>query len=197
MILHEDDLNAMYFSIENRSPFLDRELFEFSLHDPDPPPRPRRHGEGRAARVDARDRRPTAILDNRRKVGFNAPILDLLDTSDPEVREELLGDSPIWEHVRREPIEALLDARHAAQLEEQVPLQLRLREAVPGGVRAMRLDRQSSRRASSRSAGAADGCATSPTSGSSPTRCVTLRTESGTEVDVTRKSWGYYAHARR
>ena len=29
VILHEDDLNAMYYSIENRSPFLDRELFEF------------------------------------------------------------------------------------------------------------------------------------------------------------------------
>src|SRR5713226_634140 len=28
-ILHEDDLNAMYFSIENRSPFLDRGLFEW------------------------------------------------------------------------------------------------------------------------------------------------------------------------
>src|SRR5262249_54991183 len=27
VILHEDDLNAMYFSIENRSPFLDRTLF--------------------------------------------------------------------------------------------------------------------------------------------------------------------------
>ena len=26
VILHEDDLNAMYFSIENRSPFLDRDL---------------------------------------------------------------------------------------------------------------------------------------------------------------------------
>ena len=28
-ILHEDDLNAMYFSIENRSPFLDRGLFDW------------------------------------------------------------------------------------------------------------------------------------------------------------------------
>ena len=27
-ILHEDDLNAMYYSVENRSPFLDRDLFE-------------------------------------------------------------------------------------------------------------------------------------------------------------------------
>ena len=29
MMLHEDDLNSMYFSIENRSPFLDTNLFEF------------------------------------------------------------------------------------------------------------------------------------------------------------------------
>ena len=27
VILHEDDLNAMHFSVENRSPFLDREAF--------------------------------------------------------------------------------------------------------------------------------------------------------------------------
>ena len=29
LILHEDDLNCMYYSIENRSPFLDHNLFEF------------------------------------------------------------------------------------------------------------------------------------------------------------------------
>ena len=34
VILHEDDLNAMYYSIENRSPFLDRELFEFCYSIP-------------------------------------------------------------------------------------------------------------------------------------------------------------------
>src|SRR5207245_5646601 len=28
VILHQDDLNAMYFSIENRAPYLDRALFE-------------------------------------------------------------------------------------------------------------------------------------------------------------------------
>src|SRR5262249_54960516 len=36
VILHEDDLNAMYFSIENRSPFLDRELFELCYRIPTP-----------------------------------------------------------------------------------------------------------------------------------------------------------------
>ena len=110
MILHEDDLNAMYFSIENRSPFLDRALFEHSLSDPDPPPRARRQGEGGAARGDARHRaRP--VLDNRRKVGFNAPIDALLDVDDPAVRAELLADAPVWEHVRRDRVEALLDKR--------------------------------------------------------------------------------------
>jgi hypothetical protein len=29
-ILHEDDHNSMFFSVENRSPFLDKELFEFA-----------------------------------------------------------------------------------------------------------------------------------------------------------------------
>ena len=34
VILHEDDLNAMYFSIENRSPYLDSSLYEWSLNIP-------------------------------------------------------------------------------------------------------------------------------------------------------------------
>lgn len=109
VILHEDDLNAMFFSIENRSPYLDRELFEFSLTIPT------RHliRDGRAKailREAGRDIVPDAILDNRRKVGFNAPIHSLLDSSDPEVREYLLADGPLFEHVRREKLEPLLDA---------------------------------------------------------------------------------------
>ena len=108
VILHEDDLNAMTYSIENRSPFLDRELFEFSLGIPT------RHlvRDGRAKAVLREAMRgiaPDAVLDNRRKVGFNAPILDLLDVSSPEVRAELEADSPIWDVVRRESVLDLLD----------------------------------------------------------------------------------------
>jgi asparagine synthase (glutamine-hydrolysing) len=108
VILHEDDLNAMSFSIENRSPFLDRELFEFSLTIPT------RHliRDGKAKAVLRESMRgivPDRILDNRRKVGFNAPIHALLDTQDEAVRAELLADSPLWEHVRRERVVPLLD----------------------------------------------------------------------------------------
>src|SRR5262245_3234267 len=107
-ILHEDDLNAMYFSIENRSPFLDRRLFDLCQTIPT------RHlvRDGRAKAVlreAVRGIAPAAIVDNPRKVGFNVPIFDYLDARDPRVRSEILCDSPIYRHVRRERIEGLLD----------------------------------------------------------------------------------------
>ena len=107
VILHEDDLNAMYFSIENRSPFLDRELYEFASSIP--PKHLVQRGMAKAVLRDAmRGIAPERVIENRRKVGFNAPILSLLDRNDPDVREWLLGDSPVWEHVRRDAIEQVL-----------------------------------------------------------------------------------------
>jgi len=108
VILHEDDLNAMYYSIENRSPFLDRALFEWSSKIPT------RHlmrdGYAKAVLRDAmRGIAPDPILDNRRKVGFNAPIFDFLNPADPATRDALLAPSPIWELVRKDKISDLID----------------------------------------------------------------------------------------
>jgi len=109
-ILHEDDLNAMYFSIENRSPFLDRRLFDICQRIPT------RHLV-RNARAKAvlrgavRGLAPDVVVDNPRKVGFNVPIFDYLDIGDPDVRSRLLDDSPIFRHVRRERIEDLINKR--------------------------------------------------------------------------------------
>ncbi|MEJ7786233.1 MAG: asparagine synthase (glutamine-hydrolyzing) [Solirubrobacteraceae bacterium] len=119
VILHEDDLNAMYFSIENRSPFLDRALFEHSLSVPT------RHlvqdGKAKAVLREAmRGIAPDLALDNRRKVGFNAPIHSLLDVNDPAIREELLADSPVFEHVRRDKVAELLDKRDLPNSESKM-----------------------------------------------------------------------------
>ncbi len=107
VILHEDDLNAMYFSIENRSPFLDRQLFELSCRIPT-----RfliRDGYAKIVLRDAmRGIVPDAVLDNRRKVGFNAPVTSFLKIEQPDVRDYLLAPSPIFDHVRRDRIEQLL-----------------------------------------------------------------------------------------
>lgn len=107
VMLHEDDLDAMYYSVENRSPFLDRDLFEFCNTIPT------RHlirdGKAKAVLREAvRGIAPDAIVDNRRKVGFNAPILDFLDVNDADVRGYLLDDSPIYDFVRKDKLEELI-----------------------------------------------------------------------------------------
>ena len=108
VILHEDDLNAMYFSIENRSPFLDRELFEICCRIPTS--FLVRDGFAKVVLRDAMSGIvPDEILWNHRKVGFNAPILELLDVHDPVTREWLLDDGPIFEYVHRPMIEELID----------------------------------------------------------------------------------------
>lgn len=106
-ILHEDDLNAMYYSIENRSPFLDRKLFETAYSIPT------RHlvKDGYAKyvlRAAMRGIVPDAVLDDHRKVGFNAPILSFLDVTDANVRNEVLADSPIFDMIKRDKIEKLM-----------------------------------------------------------------------------------------
>lgn len=118
VLLHEDDLNAMYYSIENRSPFLDRKLFEFCFSIPT------RHlirdGMNKVVlRSAMRGIVPDKILDNRRKVGFNAPIYDLLDVQSKQVREYLLDESPVFEFMRRDRIEKLISTPRSALKESE------------------------------------------------------------------------------
>lgn len=108
VILHEDDMNAMSVSIENRSPFLDRHLFEFC--NTIPTPHLIRDGYAKAVLREAvRDVAPAAVVDCRRKVGFNAPILELLDVGDPRTRAEILRDGPLFDVVRRDRLIELLE----------------------------------------------------------------------------------------
>src|SRR5262249_7106671 len=88
VILHEDDLNAMYFSIENRSPFLDRKLFELCYRIPTA--HLIRDGYNKVILRDAvRDIAPDVVINERRKIGFNAPVESFIDLSDRQVRGEL------------------------------------------------------------------------------------------------------------
>lgn len=107
VIMHEEDLNAMSFSIENRSPYLDRRLMEFTSSIPS-----RllvRNGRAKAVLREAvRGIAPDAVLDNPRKVGFNAPIEDLIDLKSVRVQDEILADSPIYDIVRKDAISNML-----------------------------------------------------------------------------------------
>jgi asparagine synthase (glutamine-hydrolysing) len=109
VILSEDDLNSMRYSVENRSPYLDRELVDFAYSVPiehlikDGMPK-------WLLRAAGRDVAPHEILFDRRKRGFNASIDSLLDRRDPNVRARLLDRSPIFDLVDRAAFESWLDA---------------------------------------------------------------------------------------
>lgn len=109
VILRADDSNSMRWSVENRSPYLDRELAEFLftvpsehlIHDGYPKWLLRSAVEGLV---------PDDVRLDKRKRGFNASIDSLVDRKDPQTRARLLDESPIFDIVKRESIESFLDA---------------------------------------------------------------------------------------
>jgi asparagine synthase (glutamine-hydrolysing) len=98
----------MYHSVEQRAPFLDRELVEFCARIPTP--HLIQDGLAKAVLRDAvADVLPPRVVESSRKLGFNLPVSSLLDVSSPGVRAELLDDSPVFEWVERNQIRELLD----------------------------------------------------------------------------------------
>jgi asparagine synthase (glutamine-hydrolysing) len=113
VILHEDDLNSMRYSIENRSPYLDTRLLAFASSIP------ARHlirdGYGKyVLREAVRGILNDQVRLDRRKRGFNASINSVIDFSDPAVRSYLLDPkAQVFELVRRDRIERLFDTNPA------------------------------------------------------------------------------------
>ena len=111
IILQEDDLNAMSVSIENRSPFLDTELFSHAYSIPS------EHliykGKTKSVLREAmRGLVPDIILNNDRKVGFNASLEELVDFSSPEIMRFFKEDSLIYEIVNKEQILKLISKKN-------------------------------------------------------------------------------------
>ncbi|WHZ25202.1 MAG: Asparagine synthetase [glutamine-hydrolyzing] [Nitrospira sp.] len=118
VILHETDLNAMYFSIENRSPYLDRDLFEFCYSIPNR--YLSRNGYNKVVLRDAaRGFAPDCVLNERRKVGFNAPVHAFLDVDDPAVAAWLTAESPVFELLKRNKLVELLRKPRLANSESK------------------------------------------------------------------------------
>jgi asparagine synthase (glutamine-hydrolysing) len=88
VILHHDDLNSMYCSIENRSPYLDKNLFEFANSIPTN----FLINQGYQKNV-LRDSFKNILNDqvrlDRHKKGFNASINTIIDFKDPRINSYL------------------------------------------------------------------------------------------------------------
>lgn len=109
VMLHDDDLAAMRWSVENRAPYLDRDLVETLFRIPSrhliqnnlPKYLLRQAGKGIV---------PDVILDNPRKQGINAPVTSFVDFTDPSIRDRLMQDGSFFDIVKRDRFDALLSS---------------------------------------------------------------------------------------
>jgi len=108
LILHEDDLNSMRYSIENRSPYLDSRLFDVAYSIPT------EHlmSDG-YSKFPLREAIKGVLNDqvrlDRHKKGFNASVHSIIDVNNIDDRDYILSPSPIYEFVDRAAVERLLE----------------------------------------------------------------------------------------
>ena len=99
VILKHDDLNSMYYSVENRSPFLDKSLLEFTLKIP-PELLISKGFQKKILRDSVKDILIDKVRLNRQKKGFNASINSIINLKDPEILKNIFDmNSPISEFV--------------------------------------------------------------------------------------------------
>ncbi len=107
VILHEDDLNSMYYSIENRSPYLDSRLLDFAYSIP--PEHLIKNGYAKSIlRESVKGILNDKVRLDRQKKGFNASITSLVDFHDKKNRAALLDSSPVFDYLDKERVESLL-----------------------------------------------------------------------------------------
>ena len=107
IILCESDLNGMFYSIENRAPFLDRKLVEFAYTIPS------KHliKDGYAKNI-LRSSLKNILNENvrldRQKRGFNVSINSIIDLKNKKVKDILLNStSDIFKIIKKNEIEKL------------------------------------------------------------------------------------------
>jgi asparagine synthase (glutamine-hydrolysing) len=107
VILHEDDLNSMRYSVENRSPFLDKRLFDFAYSIPDE--HLIKDGYNKyILRSAMKGILNDKVRLNREKKGFNASLNSVFDFTNPDHVAFFLDDSPIFELFKKEAIEKVI-----------------------------------------------------------------------------------------
>ena len=99
VVLKEEDLNAMYHSIENRSPYLDSNLFKSAFNMPSA--YYIKNGLAKwPLRQLIKDLVPEKIRLNKIKTGFNASIKDILKFNKKNI-DFLMSDSEIFDIINK------------------------------------------------------------------------------------------------
>ena len=108
VILDEDDLNSMQYSIENRSPFLAKDLVEHMFKIPSQFLIKNGFPKYLLRKIISKYL-PNELVFNYKKVGFNTSLLDLVDLNDHDSKKFLLADSPIFELINKKKIQSLFN----------------------------------------------------------------------------------------
>ena len=111
-ILQADDANSMYFSIENRSPFLDKELTEFIYTVPTE--YLMKNGFTKfILRSAMKGIVQKEILDDKRKTGFNINVGSMFDLKSDYMKKNILNKrNKIFNIINRDRILALLNDKN-------------------------------------------------------------------------------------
>jgi asparagine synthase (glutamine-hydrolysing) len=122
LTLQEEDQNAMFWSVENRSPYLDSRLLAWARSVP------LRHfiRNGRAKallRAAGTGIVPDDVLDNARKTGFNLSVTDLLPAERHEA-VDFVGDSPLASLIDMRRVSALLAKEDFSDSENKLAFSL-------------------------------------------------------------------------
>jgi asparagine synthase (glutamine-hydrolysing) len=107
VILNQDDLNSMQHSIENRSPFLDRKLFEFAYSIPNEYLIQDGYGKY-ILRESMKGILNDQVRLDKHKKGFNASINSVIDTSNLNDVDFILEDSEVYHLVDRNKVIEIL-----------------------------------------------------------------------------------------
>jgi asparagine synthase (glutamine-hydrolysing) len=111
VILYEDDLNAMHFSVENRSPLLSREILEYAVRLSEASLMVNGYQKYPLRKLLEKTGKARHIAFNRRKVGFNFSLDDFIKTDPNRINEMMNEESALWHVIRKsDAIEAVWDS---------------------------------------------------------------------------------------
>ena len=109
VILHHDDLNSMSYSIENRSPYLDKNLFEFTSSIPSKFLIMNGY-QKMILRQSAKEVLNDKVRLDRRKIGFNASINSIVNFKDIKIKNYFFDKkSKINEYINIKKIEEITE----------------------------------------------------------------------------------------
>ena len=118
VILKEDDMNSMYYSLENRSPFLDKKLFETMLKV-----HPKDLIQDGIAKYNLRNSLKGILNEkvrlDKKKVGFNASIKNIFDFNLKSTREIFLDDSTVFKIFKKKHISNLIEQENINESEQK------------------------------------------------------------------------------